>query len=172
MISMKTTAAMAAVLSLMLSVGNAYAALKIAVVRSAALVQDSPQYLTAQASIKAEFGKRKAALDTQAKKLADDIQTFKKNADVMTPDEREQKQNQLITRQNDLKFQQDKFRQDLETTDREKTKQLMDQIQSVITSVAKQEGYGLVLQDPVYATSSIDITDDVLKRLKSESTGK
>ncbi len=171
-ISMKTVAAMAVVLPLMLGVGNAFATIKIAVVQSAALVQDSPQYLAAQASIKSEFGRRKAALDAQAQKLAGDIQTFKKNADVMTPDEQEQKQNELITRQNDLKFQENKFRQDLQTTDREKTKQLMDQIKSVIASVAKQEGYDLVLEDPVYAASHIDITDDVLKRLKSESTGK
>lgn len=172
MISMKSIAATAVVLPLLLAAGNASAALRIAVVRSSALIQDSPQYLAAQASIKSEFSRRKATLDAQAKKLDDDIQTFKKNADVMTPDERESKQNALITRQNDLRFQEDKFRQDLETTDREKTKQLLQQIQGVIISVAKQEGYSLVLEDPVYATPSIDITDQVLKRLKSSSSGR
>lgn len=169
---MKIVAATAAALPLLLAAGNACAALKIAVVRSADLVQNAPQYQATEAEIKAEFDKRKATLEAQGKKLSDDIQTFQKDADTMAPDARLKMQNDLITRENDFKFQRQKFQQDLQNTDREKTDQLMTQIQSVINDVAKKQGYDIVLQDPVYATSGIDITDMVLKQLESEPVQK
>jgi len=170
MISMKTVAVVAVALPLMLGAGNAFAALKVAVIRSSDLVQNSPQYLAAEKSMKREFEKRKTTLDAQAQKLADDVQTYKKNADVMTPDDREKKENDLITRQNDLKFQEHKFQQDFQKRNQAMTQKLMDRIKSVINQIAKQKGYDLVLQDPVYAASGMDITDAVLKQLKSEPT--
>lgn len=168
MISMKTVAAVAVALPLMLGAGNAFAALKIAVIRASDVVQNSPQYQAAEKNIKSEFEKRKAALDAKAKRLADDVQAYKKNADVMTSDDREKKENDLITRQNDLKYQENKFQQDFQKRDREMTQSLMSRIKGVITRIAKKDGYDLVLQDPVYAVPSIDITDEVLKQLKQE----
>ncbi len=168
MISMKTVMATAVALPLMLGAGSACAALKIAVIRSSDVVQNSPQYLAAESSIKSEFQKRKASLDAKGKKLAEDVQNYKKNADAMTPDDREKKENDLITRQNDLKYQEHKFQQDFQKRDHEMTQNLMDRIKSVITKIAKAKGYDLVLQDPVYSEPSIDITDEVLKQLKKE----
>ncbi|HEU0197353.1 MAG TPA: OmpH family outer membrane protein [Nevskiaceae bacterium] len=153
----------------MFAVGTASAAdLKIAVVDSGELVQNSPQYATAQAQMKSEFEKRHDALEGKEKKLAQDIQTFQKNADVMTPDDRVKKQNELMTRRNDLKFQESKFQRDFQTRDQQLTKNLMDSIKKVITQVAKKDGYSLVLQDPVYAVPSMDITQQVLAQLKSQ----
>ena len=169
---MKIVAATAAVLPFLLGAGNAHATLRIAVVRASDLVQNSPQYQASEAEIKAEFDKRKTALEAQGQKLSDDIQTFQQNADTMAPDARLKMQNDLITRENDFKFQRQKYQQDLQNTNREKTNQLMAQIQGVINDVAKKDGYDLVLQDPVYASSGIDITDIVLKQLKSESIHK
>lgn len=168
MISMKTAAVVAVALPLMLGASSASAALKIAVIRASDLVQHSPQYQAAEKSIKSEFTSRKAALDAKAKKLADDVQAYKKNADVMTTSNREKKENELITRQNDLKFQENKFQQDLQKRDQEMTQRMMSQIKGVIIKIAKKDGYDLVLQNPVYAVPSIDITDEVLKQLKQE----
>jgi len=173
MISIKKIAAVAVALPLMMVAGTASAELKVAVIRSSDVVQNSPQYRSAEAQIKDEFDKRKTALDAQAKQLAEDIQNYKKNADVMTPDDREKKENELITKQNDLKYQQGKFQQDFQVRDRQMTQKLMSQIKDVITKLAKQKGYDLVLQDPVYAGgTAVDITDEVLKRLKAEAPGK
>lgn len=173
MISMKKIAVIAVAMPLLLAAGSASAELKVAVIRSSDVVQNSPQYRAAETQIKDEFDKRKTALDAQAKQLAEDIQNYKKNADVMTPDDREKKENELITKQNDLKYQQGKFQQDFQVRDRQMTQKLMSQIKDVITTLAKQKGYDLVLQDPVYAGgAAVDITDEVLKRLKAEAPGK
>lgn len=167
MISMKKIVAVA--LPLMLAASSAFASdLKIAVIRAQDVVQNSPQYAKAEKQIKDEFEKRKEELDAKGQKLAADIDAYKKNADVMTPDDREKKENDLITRQNDLKYQQGKFQHDFQQRDRDMTQNLMDTVKAVITKVAKEKGYDLVIQDPVYSISSIDITDTVLKRLKAE----
>lgn len=168
MISMKTVAAVAVALPLMLGASSAFAAIKIAVIRSSVVVQNSPQYQAAESSIKSEFEKRKTALDAKAKKLASDVQAYKKNADVMTSDDRQKKENDLLTRQNDLKYQENKFQQDFQKRDREMTQNLMSRLKDVITKIAKKDGYDLVLQNPVYAVPSMDITDEVLKQLKKE----
>lgn len=167
--SLKTIAVALVALPLLLAAGSASAALKIAVIRSGAVVQNSPQYLAAEKSIKAEFGKRKDKIEAKAKKLSEDMQNFQKNADVMTPDQRVKKQNELLTRRNDLKYEESKFKQDLQKRDQQATQNMMSRIKAVITQIAKQDGYDLVLQDPVYTVPSIDITDQVLKQLKKES---
>lgn len=173
MTSMKTAAIVAVALPLMFAVGSASAALKIAVVNSAKLVQSSPQYISAQAQMKKEFEKRKDDLQAKEKKFAQDAQTFQKNADVMTPDDRVKKENELMTRRNDLKYKEAKFKKDFHARDKQLTQQLMDQIKQVIVSVAKGDGYDLVLQDPVYTEPSIDITDQVLAKLKkTHDSGK
>lgn len=173
MMSKKSVLAIVAAFPLLLAAGNASAELKVAVIRSSDVVQDSPQYRQAEEQIKTEFDKRKDALEAQGKQLAQDIDNYKKNADVMTPDDREKKENELITRQNDFKFQQSKFQQDFQNRDRQMTQQLMGQIKDVITKIAKEKGYDLVLQDPVYAGgAATDITDEVLKRLKAMAPSK
>lgn len=158
-----------AVAPLLLMAATASAAtLKIAVIHSSELVQNSPQFAAAQAQMKQEFQHRKDTLEKKQKKLSEDIQAFQKNADVMTPDDRVKKQNELMTQRNDLKYQAAKFKRDFQQRDQQLSKNLMTKIKSVIDSVAKQGGYNLVLEDPVYADSSFDITDEVLAKLKAK----
>lgn len=165
---MKTALLVATALFMLPVVGSAAPALKIAVINVEKLVTSSPQYTSAQTQMKAEFQKRADDLQAKGKQLAQDVQTFQKNADVMTPDDRVKKENDLMTRRNDLKYQEDKFQKDFQSRNQQLSQQVMEKLKSVITKTAKQDGYTLVLQDPVYADAGYDITDQVLAQLKSE----
>lgn len=166
--SVKFAASAAVIVPLMFMVGTAAALTpKIAVIHSAQLVQQSPQFAAAQKQMKQEFQHRKESLEKKQKKLGQDIQAFQKNADVMTPDDRVKKQNELMTQRNDLKYQAAKFKRDFQQRDKQLSQNLMKQIKSVIEQVAKSGGYNLVLEDPVYAASGYDITDKVLAKLKA-----
>ena len=149
-------------------VASAAPALKIAVINVEKLVTSSPQYTQAQAQIKAEFEKRGNELQAKGKQLAQDVDTFQRNADVMTPDDRVKKENDLMTRRNDLKYQEQKFQQDFQGRNQQLSRQVMEKLKSTITKIAQKDGYTLVLQDPIYADGGFDITDQVLAQLKAE----
>ena len=45
---------------------------------------------------------------------------------------------------------------------------MRERINAVIVEVAKELKYDLVVQDPAFASDAMDITDEVLKRLKAK----
>lgn len=168
----KVAVTVVAAASLVLVAGTAIAASGVAVVQSGPLVRNSPQYSQAKAQMKAEFEKRHDDLQSKEQKLQQDFQAFQKNAEVMTPGERTKQQEALVNRRNDLMQQEQKFQEDFQQRDQQLTKQLMDQIKVVVEQVAKSDGYDVVVQDPVYANPKLDITDQVLSKLKQNSGGK
>lgn len=169
----KTLSVLAFGSGLLLATGIASAQqLKIAVVRSAEVVQQSPQYKAAELEMRKEFGKRKEKLQAESKKLQKDVEAYQKNQDVMTSADRIKKENRLLAERNNLQYAQHKFQQDLQKRERELMSRIMRRIRGVIEEVAKQDGYTLILQNPVYAAPSLDITQQVLKRLKKGSAQK
>ena len=148
--------------------GVAHAEMKIAVIKSARLLQESPQYKRAQQQMQADFADRAKALETEAKKLGEDIDEFKRNQDVMSLSERNRMEKDINNRRVDFNYTERKFREDLAAREKELARTLMNQISSVIKDVASSGGYDLVLQDPVFASDTIDITDAILKRLESQ----
>ncbi|MDB5986856.1 MAG: OmpH family outer membrane protein [Nevskia sp.] len=145
----------------------AFAETKIAAINFEEVVNKSPQYKSADAKVTAEFGKRRTDIETQGKQLNDDAQKYQKDRDVLSGDARSKTEKDLQQRQIDLQYAQKKFQDDFVARNRELTQQIVSQIRSVITAVAKEKGYDLVVTDPVYATPAVDISDDVLKRLAS-----
>lgn len=141
---------------------------KIAVVRSADLVRESPIYKAAEAKMKGEFEKRSKDLQDQERKLGDDIKKYQKEADTLSADARAKTEKDLGSRQIDLASAKRKFQEDLTTRDRELTQDLMGKIKDVIQQVAKERGFDLIVQDPVYFNPTMDVTDEVLKRLSSK----
>lgn len=146
---------------------QALAAPKIAVVRAADVVRDSVQFKAAETKMKTEFEKRKNDLEAQGKAFGDDVKNYQRDADSLSADQRAKKEKDLNARQVDIQFAQRKFQEDLQNRDRELTQDMMGKIKNVIVALSKEKGITLVVQDPVYADDSIDITADVLKRLNA-----
>lgn len=140
---------------------------RIAVINSARLLTESPQYQAAGESMQKEFKARAEALEKDARALAADLEKFKKDAEIMSSTERAKREKDLNTRRIDISYAERKLKEDVAVRERELTQDLMQEFQSVIEKVATENKYDLVLQDPVYAAKSTDITDTVLARLKS-----
>lgn len=139
----------------------------IATIRAAELVQSSPQYKAGQTQMKAEFERRKTDLEAEYKKLADDMQKFKREGDVMAPDARSKMEKDLNTRRIDFDYKQRQFTDDLQKRERELGEGMMVKIRDIIAKVAAERGAEVVIQDPVWAAPSTDITAEVLKRLQA-----
>lgn len=152
-------------LSLTAFSGIAAAQGKIASIRSAELVLKSPQYKAGQDKMKQEFEKRGKDFEGEAKKFEDDLKKFQKEADLLSASDRAKQQKDLETRKIDLGYKQQQLQQDMQGRSQQLEKDMRAKIQTVIEQMAKEKGLDVVLQDPVFASAAIDMTDEVLKKL-------
>ncbi|TXH04139.1 MAG: OmpH family outer membrane protein [Nevskiaceae bacterium] len=166
--SRKTLAAAAGLFALLMA-GAASADVKIATIRVGDVVQQSPQFKAGADKIKAEFDRRKNELEADMKKFQADAAKYQKEGQLMSPADQAKTEKDLTARQVDLQYKQRQFQEDFQNRDRQLTGDMMNQIRGVIEKVAKEKGVDAVLQDPVYATDAVDITDDVLKRLQASA---
>jgi outer membrane protein len=73
----------------------------------------------------------------------------------------------------DLKRATQEFREDYNMRRNEELATLQRLVKKVIIDIAKQENYDLIVHEgTIYASSTIDITDKVLKKLSQESANQ
>lgn len=140
---------------------------KIAAIRSNELVQQSPQFKAGQDKMKQEFERRANDLEAEAKKLAEDIKGFQKEAELLSAADRARKEKDLNTRKIDFEYKSRQFQEERSTRERQLFADMMGKIKTVIEQVAKEKAITVVIENPVYAEPGIDITDEVLKRLQA-----
>lgn len=164
----KMVVAAAAVAASMVAAAPAVAAdVKLASIRSNELVQQSPQFKAGQDKMKAEFERRANDLEAEAKKLAEDIKNFQKEAELLSAGDRARKEKDLNTRKIDFEYKGRQFQEERQTRERQLFADLMTKLKTEIEKVAKEQGIALVIENPVYTDPSLDITDAVLKRLQA-----
>ena len=167
--SHKTLVAAAGLIALLLASVATAADAKIATIRVGDVVQQSPQFKAGADKIKAEFDRRKNDLEADVKKFQADAAKYQKEGDLMSPADRAKTEKDLTARQVDLQYKQRQFQEDFQNRDRQLTADMMGKIKTVIEQVARERGVDAVLQDPVFNTPAVDITDEVLKRLQASA---
>lgn len=143
----------------------AAAELKVGTVRANEIVRDSPQFKAMETRMRADFERRANELKAEGKALEEDVKKFQREADLLSPADRAKTEKDLNTRRIDFGYKQRQFQEDVQQREQELTAEMLNKIKEVIQTVAKAKKIDLVLQDPVYASESIDITADVLKQL-------
>lgn len=160
-------AALAAVLSL--SAGAASAELKIAVVNIPKLVAEAPQAQAARKRMDGQFASRRQQLEALQKQVVADAEKLKRDATVMTPDQRAKAEDALRTKQRDFARKQDEYNEDVGRAARTEENKMRETIAKVIEQVVKQGQYDLVLSEGIlHAADRINITAQVLEQLKKQ----
>jgi Skp family chaperone for outer membrane proteins len=108
-----------------------------------------------------------AVLIVELKKLQEDVKKFQKEGDLMAPADRAKLEKDLNTRKIDFDLKQREFQEQAQSRNNELRKDVLDKVNAAIEQVAKEQSLDVVLQDPAYANSALDITDAVLKKLTS-----
>jgi outer membrane protein len=67
----------------------------------------------------------------------------------------------------DLQRRQREFREDLNQRRNEELQGLLERTQRLVRQIAEQEKYDLIIQDAVFFSSRVDITDKVLRGLSN-----
>ena len=109
---------------------------------------------------------RSDKLKTDIKTLNDRQTAFNKDSLAMKDSEKESKVKGLDQLRIDIQRKDRELKEDFNIRKNEELAVLQDQVNKAVTSVAKAEGYDLVVYNGVaYASKEIDITDKILKSL-------
>ncbi|MDR3097727.1 MAG: OmpH family outer membrane protein [Paraburkholderia sp.] len=142
---------------------------KIAAVNSDRILRESAPAKAAQTKLEAEFAKRDKDLQDMAQRLKAMSDALDKNGPGMSPGDRAQKQRDLSQLDSDFQRKQREFREDLNQRRNEELAAVLDRANKVIKQIAEQQHYDLIVQEAVYVSPRIDITDQVLKALAASS---
>ena len=147
------------------SAAQAQQQLKIGVVNTERIFREAAPYKAAQAKIEQEFAQRQKDLQNEAARLKAAADKLDKDGPVLSDAQREKRQNDLADMDKEFQRDQREFREDLNQRRNEEMANLIDRTNRVIQQIAKSENYDLILQEAVYISPRIDITDKVLKAL-------
>jgi outer membrane protein len=139
--------------------------LKIGFVSTERLFREAAPAVRALKKLEKEFQPRDQELQKLAKQ-AKDLQTqLEKEGMTMAESDRRTKEADLARMNRDLQRLQREFREDLNLRKNEELGQVLERANKVIQEIAEKEKYDLILQEAVYRSPRIDITDKVLKAL-------
>jgi len=148
----------------------AFAELKIGYVNFQLLASESPQAQTIQASLRNEFQPRQQALIKEQQAFKSRADAFQRDQATMTDEQRDREQKYLRDTDRDLQAKQSEFQDDVNQRKNEELSRLQRSLIEEVQTYAKAQGYDLILAgDVIYATPTIDLTAQVLERLKSSS---
>ena len=138
---------------------------KIGFVSTERLFKEAAPAKRALQKLEKEFQPRDQELQKLAKQ-AKDLQTqLEKEGMTMAESDRRTKEADLARMNRDLQRLQHEFREDLNLRKNEELGQVLERANKVIQEIAEKEKYDLILQEAVYRSPRIDITEKVLKAL-------
>jgi outer membrane protein len=139
--------------------------LKIGLVNTEKLLRESAPAQRAFKKLEREFAARQADVERVAKKFRDLSVAFEKEQLTLNDVDRRNKQRELEVMNRDLLRAQRELREDENLRRNEELAGLQERLQKTIQQIAESEKFDLILQEAVYASNRIDITDRVLKAL-------
>ena len=143
--------------------------LKIGYVNSDRVLRDAVPAKAAQAKLEAEFSKREKDLNDLAKKLKDASDRLDKDAPTLGEAERTRRQRELVDQDRDLQRRRREFQEDLSQRKNEELATVVERTNRVIKQIFETEKYDLILQEAVFWSPKVDITDKVIKALNAQS---
>ena len=143
----------------------ASAQMKIGFVNTERVFREAAPAKRAQQVLEREFSARNAELG-RIEKQGRDLQTELEKENVTMPEAaRREKERQLADISRNFQRIQREIREDLNLRRNEELARVQERATRVINQIAEQEKFDLVIQEAVFASSRIDITDKVIKAL-------
>jgi len=160
-------AALTLALMAALPVGGALASdsMKIGYVNTQRIFRDAPAAQKAAKKIEAEFSKRDQELQRMAKQLQGMQENLEKNSVTMSESDRRNKERELNDLSRDFQRKQREFREDLNLRQNEENAAIIEKANKAIKQIAEADKYDLILQDVVWVSPKLDITEKVIKSL-------
>ena len=143
--------------------------LKIGYVNSERVLREAAPAKAAQAKLETEFSKREKELNDAGVKLKAAADKLEKDAPTLSEAERNRRQRELVDQDRDLQRKRREFQEDLNQRRNEELAAVVERANRVIRQIFETEKYDLILQDVVFASGRVDITDKVIKLLNAQT---
>ena len=151
-----------------LPLASAQAQAKIGVVNVARLLQEAPQAQAASSALEGEFAARKRDLQNMERDLKAREDKLQKDGATMAEADRRNQEKSLCDGQREFARKQNEFLEDLNVRRNEALGQLQRTVLAEVQTYAKAAGLDLVVADALYASATVDITNQVLTALQAK----
>lgn len=141
--------------------------LKIGYVNSDRVLRDAALAKAAQAKLEQEFSRRDKDLLDLANKLKAASEKFEKDGPTLSESERVRRQRELVEQDRELQRKRREFQEDLASRKNEELSAVVERANKVIKQIFEQEKYDLILQEAVFASPKVDITEKVIKAMNA-----
>ena len=138
---------------------------RIGFVNTERIFRESAPAVRASKKLEKEFAARDADIQKLAKQFRDLQAHLEKETVTLSEGDRRNKERDLANLNRDLQRAQREFREDLNVRQNEERAAFQDRVNKAIGDLAEREKFDLVLQEAVYVSTRIDITDKVLRAL-------
>lgn len=139
--------------------------IKIGFVSTERIYKEAAPIQRALKKLEKEFAPRETELQKMGKQARDLQVSLEKDGVTMSESDRRAKEADLGRINRDLQRLQREYREDLNLRKNEEMAQVLERANKVIAQIAEAEKYDLILQEAVYRSGRIDITDKVIKAL-------
>ena len=139
--------------------------LKVGYVNTQRIFRDAPAAQKAAKKLEGEFSRRDQDLQKMAKQLQGLQENLEKNSVTMAESDRRNKEKEFGELSREFQRKQREFREDLNLRQNEENAAVIEMANKAIKQIAEAEKYDLVLQDVVWVSPKLDMTDRVIKAL-------
>lgn len=141
--------------------------LSVGVINSQRILAEAPQMKAASARLKQEFEKRETEVQDMENRISAMQTKYEKDAPLMTEADRARASRDLGELAKDYQRRKRELQEDFNQRRNEEYDNALAKVKKVVTQVAEENKFDLVLQDTsvAYSSSRIDITEKVLKAL-------
>ena len=140
-------------------------AMKIGYVNTERILRDAGPAKAAQKKLEAEFSARDKDLQALAARLKSSGQKLERDRTVLSDSDLVKRQREFADLEKDFQRKQREFREDLGQRRNEELAQVLEKANRAIKKLADDESFDLIVQDVVFASPRIDITERILKTL-------
>jgi outer membrane protein len=139
--------------------------LKIGYVNSERVLREAAPAKAAQAKLEAEFSRRERDINEQTTRLKASADRLEKDGPTLSPSEQQRRQRELVDLDRDLQRKRREFQEDLNQRRNEELASVVERANRVIRQIFESEKYDLILQEVVFASGRVDITEKVIRAL-------
>jgi outer membrane protein len=140
---------------------------KIGFVSTERIMKDANPAKAAQAKIEQDFARRDKELQDLSARLRTASERLEKDAAVMAESDRSRRQREIAEMDRDFQRRQREFREDLNQRRNEELSAVLEKANRAIKDIAEREKFDLILQEAVFVSPRMDITEQVVKLLNS-----
>lgn len=151
------------------AVAQTPAATRIGYVDMKRLLDNAPQVVAGREKLSKEFQPRDASLKADEKRLDELRERQQKEGATMATTDADTLKREIDALDRSIKRNRESMRNDLKSRSDQELDKSWREINDAVVAYAREQGYDIIVPSPVvYASARVDITDQVLDRLRKQ----